>query len=165
MFQSVSASRAFPRRIVAQLCCGLLLLTMSGCAMLRPELQPPQATLVAVELTELGVRQQRFRLVIDLDNPNTIALPVNALAYSVVLDGAPFADGRTEGSFRVPAGGRERVRLSVSTDLLRSLEQLQGLLVAGRRDVGYELDGRVWLDMPMRPSLRFSDRGSIDIDF
>ncbi len=165
MLEFVSGYGSSAQRVATRLCSGLLLLALSGCALLRPELQPPQATLVAVEMTELGVRQQRFRLVIDLDNPNTIALPVNALAYSVMLEGAPFAEGRTEGGFRVPAGGRERVRLTVSTDLLRSLEQLQGLLVAGRRDVGYELDGRVWLDMPMRPSLRFSDRGSIDIDF
>jgi LEA14-like dessication related protein len=138
---------------------------LSGCALMRPDLEPPRATLVAVELTELGVRQQRFRLVIDLDNPNRVALPISELGYRVALAGSEFAEGRTENGFRVPAGGRERIRLSVSTDLLRSLEQVGGLLAAGRREVDYELDGRVWLDMPMRPSLRFADRGSIALDF
>lgn len=165
MSAPITSHRSAPRFLVSWLCCGVMALVLSGCALMRPDLQPPQATLVAVELTEMGLRQQRFRLVIDLDNPNTLALPVNALAYSVVLDGAPFADGRTEGGFRVPAGGRERVRLTVSTDLLRSLEQLQGLVMAGGREVSYELDGRVWLDMPMRPSLRFADSGSINLDF
>lgn len=141
------------------------MLALSGCALLRPDLSPPQATLVAVELTELGVRSQRFRLVFDLDNPNNVALPVSELGYRVVLAGNEFAEGRSEGAFRVPARGRERVRLSVSTDLLRSLEQLQGLVSTGGREVDYEFEGRVFLDMPMRPSLRFADSGSIALDF
>jgi LEA14-like dessication related protein len=138
---------------------------LSACAMVRPDLVAPQATLVAVEMTEMGLRQQRFRIVLDLDNPNSVALPVSALGYRVMLGGNEFAEGRSEAGFRVPAGGRERVRLSVSTDLLRSLDQLQGLLTTGTRNVDYELDGRVWLDMPLRPSLGFADRGSIPLDF
>ncbi|MCC5867714.1 MAG: LEA type 2 family protein [Gammaproteobacteria bacterium] len=143
----------------------MAMLALSSCALLRPDLSPPQATLVAVELTELGVRSQRFRLVFDLDNPNNVALPVSELGYRVVLAGNEFAQGRSEGAFRVPARGRERVRLSVSTDLLRSLDQLQGLIGAGSREVDYEFEGRVFLDMPMRPSLRFADSGSIALDF
>ena len=141
------------------------ILVLSGCALLRADLSPPQATLVAVELTDIGVRSQRFRLVFDLDNPNDVALPVSELGYRVVLAGNEFAEGRSEGAFRLPARGRERVRLSVSTDLLRSLDQLQSLVSAGGREVEYELEGRVFLDMPMRPSLRFADRGSVSLDF
>ena len=143
----------------------MVMLALSSCALLRPDLSPPQATLVAVELTDLGVRSQRFRLVFDLDNPNNVALPVSELGYRVVLAGNEFAQGRSEGAFRVPARGRERVRLSVSTDLLRSLDQLHGLVSGGSREVDYEFEGRVFLDMPMRPSLRFSDSGSIALDF
>ncbi len=138
---------------------------MSGCALLRTDLSPPQATLVAVELMELGLRSQRFNLVFDLDNPNTVALPISELGYRVVLAGNEFAQGRSEGAFHLPARGRERVRLSVTTDLLRSLDQLQGLVNAGGREVDYELEGRVFLDMPLRPSLRFADTGSIALDF
>lgn len=156
---------SLPLQVIRVSCLMLGLSLLSACAMMRPDLVPPQATLVAVEMTELGVRQQRFRIVLDLDNPNSVALPVSALGYRVVLGGSEFAEGRSEGAFRVPAGGRERVRLSVSTDLLRSLDQLQGLLATGTRAVDYELEGRVWLDMPLRPSLGFSDRGNIALDF
>lgn len=157
-----SSSLRASLRVVAGL---MAMLALSSCALLRPDLSPPQATLVAVELTELGVRSQRFRLVFDLDNPNNVALPVSELGYRVVLAGNEFAQGRSEGAFRVPARGRERVRLSVSTDLLRSLDQLQGLIGAGSREVDYEFEGRVFLDMPMRPTLRFADSGSIALDF
>lgn len=157
-----SSSLRASLRVVAGV---MVMLALSSCALLRPDLSPPQATLVAVELTELGVRSQRFRLVFDLDNPNNVALPVSELGYRVVLAGNEFAQGRSEGAFRVPARGRERVRLSVSTDLLRSLDQLQGLIGAGSREVDYEFEGRVFLDMPMRPTLRFADSGSIALDF
>lgn len=147
--------------------CGLVLivasLLLTGCAAMTRDLQPPGVSLAAVELAEMGLRSQRFRLTLELDNPNTVALPVRRLDYDVLLAGQRLASGYSEEAFRVPAGGRERITLLVSTDLLSSADRLFALFQRGDRTVDYDVSGRVRLDLPLTPSLRYSDRGEVQL--
>lgn len=140
-----------------------LSLALTGCAAFTRDLEPPGVNLTAVELAEMGLRSQRFRLTLELDNPNTVALPVRRLDYDVLLAGHPLANGYSEQAFRVPAGGREQVTLLVSTDLLSSADRLWALFQRGDRTVDYDVSGRVRLDLPLAPSLRFTDRGEVEL--
>lgn len=148
------------RRITLALAAALFL---SSCASgLENMLQSPKVELMAVEIVELGFNKQTFQLSFDVNNPNAFALPIDAVRYGVTLNGQRFASGETASEFSVPAGGDAQFAISVELDLLQTAPQLLSIVRDGvRRDIPYELDGKLTLGLPLTPPLSFSNSGTI----
>ena len=77
---------------------------LSACAGTGTLIDSPSVNLTSVELADVSLSRQTFRLGFDVDNPNPFPLPIQAVEYRVILDEEKFAGGATEGSFTVPAG-------------------------------------------------------------
>lgn len=141
----------------------LLALALSGCATTMNDIvRSPGVELRSVEALGLGFNGQTFLLSFNVENPNPFALPVSSVSYSVKLDGQRFASGQTPGEFSVPASGSGEFAISVDLNLLHSAPQLLSIIRQGvRKDIGYELEGRFAVDLPLAPAVSFRNSGSI----
>lgn len=141
----------------------LLLLALTGCATTTEKLvKSPTVELRSVQVVGLGFNSQTFLLAFDISNPNPFPLPVRSVSYGVKLDGQRFASGETPSDFSVPASGNGQFAISVDLDLLQTAPQLLTIVRQGvRKDVPYELDGRLVVDVPLAPAVSYRNTGSI----
>lgn len=141
----------------------VLLLVLSGCASTVQNLvMSPAVQLRGLQVLGLGFKSQTFLLSFDISNPNPFALPVRSVAYALKLDGQRFASGETPSEFSVPANGDAQFAISVDLDLLNTAPQLLSIVRQSvRRDVAYELEGRLAVDIPLAPAITYRNSGSI----
>jgi LEA14-like dessication related protein len=147
----------------------VLLLTLTGlggCASMPDNvISKPEVKLRDVQVMGLGFNNQTFLLSFDISNPNPFPLPINHVSYGVRLDGLRFAAGKTDGEFSVPAGGDSQFAISVELDLLSTAPQLLSIVRDGtRREIPYQLEGELGIDLPMTPPLSYRSEGLIRLD-
>ncbi len=135
---------------------------LSACASVDSLVSSPTVSLRGMQMTEFSFSSQTFMLDFDVSNPNPFPLPVNSVTYGVVLDGHTFASGNTQGSFSVPAGGDSEFAISVNLNLLQTAPKLLSIVRDGaRRDIPYEIEGELGVDIPYTPPVSFSSNGEI----
>ncbi|MDO3379909.1 LEA type 2 family protein [Geoalkalibacter halelectricus] len=117
----------------------LLVFLVSGCAGLRPE--PPQVSLVALQVQELTLSHINMRADLRLFNPNRFALNIQEVDYALSLNGIRVSSGKSLAPSRVAAGDSADISLRISGSYL-SLLQLIGSLQR-QEDLHYLLDGVV----------------------
>jgi LEA14-like dessication related protein len=141
----------------------LLALALTGCATTMENLvKSPTVELRSVQVMGLGFNSQTFLLSFDISNPNPFPLPVSAVSYGIKLDGQRFASGETPSEFSVPAGGDGQFAISVDLNLLQTAPQLLSVVRQGvRKDVAYQLDGRLAVDIPLAPAVSYRNSGLI----
>lgn len=141
----------------------VILLALGGCATTVQDLvKSPAVELRAVQVVGLGFNSQTFLLSFNISNPNTFALPVRSISYALKLDGQRFASGQTPSEFSVPASGETQFAISVDLNLLQTAPQLLSIVRQSvREDVGYELDGRLAVDIPLVPAVSYRTTGAI----
>lgn len=94
----------------------LALATLGGCAWLVPKLQSPRVRVVGVHVRSASFWQQRLRVRLRVRNPNGVSLPIEAIHYTLRIDGRTFANGRTVRRFTVPAHGSAEFNTYVTAD-------------------------------------------------
>jgi LEA14-like dessication related protein len=128
-------------------------------------IEKPQVALRDVQVVGLGLNAQTFLLSFDVSNPNPFPLPVNHVSYGVKLDGQRFATGRTPSDISVPADGSAQFAISVELDLLNTAPALLSIVREGvRREVPYELEGELGIDIPLTPPVRYRSEGAIRLN-
>jgi len=153
-------------RILMRLQILLLALVLSACASLPDDLvKPPVVQLSNVEIVGLGFNGQTFLLSFDVENPNPFPLPVRSIDYGLKLDGQRFASGETASDFTIPASGDTNFAISVDLDLLQSAPRLLSIVRNGaRRELAYELDGHLGVDIPLTPPIKYHNSGTIQLN-
>lgn len=101
----------------------LLCLLLAGCAGL-PSPQPPSVALERVELMRMSMTEQRFRLTLDVGNPNAVALPLTGIRYRLEVDGTELGAAASDQTHRLPAGEQTSIALELTVDSVRLLGQL-----------------------------------------
>lgn len=115
---------------------------LTSCATLVQALDPPQVSLVGVELKEIGFFEQRFVLRLRLRNPNAVALPIAGMLYNVWLNDLDFAQGVSDQMVTVPAYGEAVTNVDVTSNLQALLNQF-GSGAKDRSELSYRLSGHV----------------------
>ena len=82
---------------------------------------------------------------VDINNPNSITLPLTASDYKLALAGAKVAQGKTSPGGSVPAKGSKTVTLPVSVTYENLLAAEQGIVKSGG-NVPYALDAGLSID-------------------
>lgn len=136
-----------------------LILVLSGCASWQQQLQEPTISLVGVDIRELGLLRQRYVLTLNVQNPNSISLPVRGMSYGVDIAGEQFATGVSPKAFTVPSYGDADIEVEMTTNLISSLRQVQELLAGKQEVVDYRLKGKLEVDMPFVKTIPFSNKG------
>ena len=142
--------------------------TMSGIAMLlsacaATHFQAPDVTPTAVELQDVQINQQRFKVALHVQNPNDRALPVRALQYTIEVEGQTFASGESTEPFVVPPLGANDFDMTINTNLAGTVLRLIGRGANAQNDIAYHLTGKLTLSQGFVRSIPFDQRGSFSL--
>jgi LEA14-like dessication related protein len=144
----------------------LIALCLKGCAS-APEsfVSSPKVDLQNVQVVGLSFDSQTFLLSFDVENPNPFPLPIQNIDYGLRLNGQPFASGATASNFTVPADGDAQFAISVDLNLFHTAPQLLSIVRdAVRQEIAYELDGKLGVDIPFAPPIKYTNHGTIRVN-
>lgn len=139
-----------------------LLVSVSSCSALRPELQAPRLALVSVAMTSADIFNQQFLVRINIENPNDRELPITGLDYKLFLEGDGFAEGLLNKPFTVPANGETDFDMTVRTNFVSGVGRLLSRL-NGRTQVNYAVEGKLLTDIRFLKKIPFQETGSVNI--
>ena len=119
-----------------------LAVSLAACAGMRPE--PPEVQLSGLEITDVSLSHANFLATLKLFNPNSTALDIEGLKFTLFLNEVRVAKGQTAKVFSIPAeeSSQAAVRLSSSFldlfQLTRSLQNQQEITfrIAGEVKIG-----------------------------
>lgn len=132
----------------------------TGCAGVYRYADPPRVALAGIRLLDLTIFEQRYLLALRIQNPNRFELPIEGMSYTLHVNGAEFAHGVNNRKTTIPAFGEQILQVSVVTDLLHTLKQLQRWEGQRARPLDYRLKGRIQIaNAPV--SLPFEYSGKI----
>ena len=151
----------------AQLLAALIaVLTLTSCSglgglanVVRPEVDVTDVKVLGTTLTGADLLFE-FRV----DNPNAVALVLDAIGYRLRLNDQPLLDGRRDQATRIAANGRSVVELPVTIryeDVYRVIRSFQD-----RSRPDYALDADFRFDVPILGAVNVpvTKRGEIPLD-
>src|ERR1043165_4514903 len=130
----ISIARAVLLAGVAVIC--------GGCA--ATHFEPPQLTVVSMQVQSADLFSQRMLVHMRVVNPNARALPVKSINYRIEVGGADLAQGLADKPFVVPAMGEAEFDVQVTANLANALTQILGRK-SSRDKLDYRLVGSVSL--------------------
>jgi LEA14-like dessication related protein len=91
-----------------------------------------------------------FDFVLEIDNPNPVALNLDRVDFDMFVNGTNVARGLTSDRVRIPPNGvgDVRIRTRVNYDNLKTLFREVADVIQGHR-ANYELRGRAYFDTPI----------------
>lgn len=95
-----------------------------GCQTLAG-IESPEVSVAHIELAELGLFEQQWHVTLRAQNPNDRSLTLKNLNYTIFINDKKFAHGLTAEKVTLPALGEAQISTTITTGLLRSLQQLQ----------------------------------------
>lgn len=116
---------------------------LAGCAGLRPIETPPRVSLVDLRPGVITVFEQRYSVRLRVLNPNDIPLEVRGMDYAIDINDQKFADGVSAEQFTVPPYGERVVEVTVTSSLLRLIEQFRQLDQRENLRLDYRISGRM----------------------
>lgn len=140
----------------------ITLLGAAGCAGLGVRPDPPQVTLIGLQLVEMGLFEQHYRLRLRLRNPNDFPLAVAGMQYALTVDEQPFATGVSDQRIDVKPYGTVVMEVDVFSSLSSVLAQLRRLEQGGLERLQYRLSGKVSL-VGVPRKLPFAFQGEVPL--
>jgi LEA14-like dessication related protein len=135
------------------------LAAVGACGALLPKLETPHLQVVGVEVLRSDLLQQQLRVRMHVQNPNTRALPVRGIAYTLEVAGEEFAHGVSDRDFLVPALGEMEFDVSVTANAAGALLRLATQRGGMPDEVGYTLRGKLSLSSGLLRSIPFEQSG------
>ncbi len=149
--------------IIKKLVLPLLVVALfAGCAGTGKISEPPYITLSNINLLNMSVFEQCYRMMMRIQNPNDVAIPINGMSYQIFINEQDFARGVSNKSVIIPEFGEEVVEIDATSDLTSMLRQFQGLMTGGIQKVSYRLTGKAKLANRIR-KLPFEYKGELDL--
>jgi LEA14-like dessication related protein len=143
-----------------QLACILgLSALLNACVVLHPHLVAPEVTVTQVRFLGGSLSRQQLQLTAHVYNPNDRAIGVASMSADLDLAGTPFATGKTDAPFVLPAQGAYDVVLDVTADMGAGLVAVAGRM--SHRDLPYRVHGEVHLQRGLVRLLPFSHAGHL----
>ncbi|MBD3647047.1 MAG: LEA type 2 family protein [Pseudomonadales bacterium] len=137
-------------------------LVLQACAGLGPQYEAPTVTLNSLRAIPSGGALPSFEIGLHVVNPNSKALKLRGVVYTISLEGHEIIKGAGNNLPVIEAYGEDDVTLTASANLLSGLGLITDLLNRGRDSVSYEFEAR--LDVgALWPDIRVSDSGTINL--
>jgi LEA14-like dessication related protein len=141
----------------------VVVVLLAGCAGLGTRLETPAITFVGIRALEASLFEQKLEVRLRVQNPNTIALPVNVLDIAMELAGEPFATGVTAREFVVPAHGEAEFDMIVTANAATALLKIAGGDRKSREEIGYRMKGRLSTKLGLLRSIPFEESGTLPL--
>lgn len=130
-------------------------------------LQAPALNLVAVELADVQLEEQHFKVRLHVENPNDRPLPIKSVSCTLQVQGVEVGEGRSTEPFTVPAKGETEFDALVTTNVAESVPSLLSRLLSSVLQHGempdYHVSGWVNPDIAVVPPIPFSQSGKITL--
>jgi len=149
--------------MLPRLMAGMLALALSACSLLHPQFEQPTVNVVGIEFRGGNLLQQTFAVKLHVQNPNTQALPVRDLHFSLSIDGEAVADGINDRAFLVPARGELDFDMKISANLAVVILKMAGKRQAHADSLAYEVTGAASVDLPFMSNIPFHQSGSLSL--
>jgi len=134
---------------------------LGACAVFH--FQAPDITPTAVELVDVQLNEQRFRVTLHVYNPNDRALPIKSAHCKLEIEGVEVGSGETTAPFNVPARGETDVDMMVKTNFASSVPDLLLRIFHRGQLPSYRISGSVNPDITLLPPIPFSKSGQITL--
>lgn len=125
------------------LCGALFAVAVSGCAGFGNIETPPRVNLVDMRPVEMTLFEQRYRVALRIQNPNDAPLEVTGMDYTIDINDQKFADGVSDARFTVPPYGESVVEVTLTSSLVRLIEQFRQLDRREKLVIDYRISGRM----------------------
>lgn len=150
-------------KIIRTLILPLLALTVfAGCAGIGRFSEPPYIILSNINLLNMGVFEQRYRIMMRIHNPNDAIIPIKGMSFQIFINEQDFARGVSNKPVIIPEFGEEVIEIDATSDLTSILRQFQDLMAGDIQKVSYRLTGKAKLENRIR-RLPFEYKGELDL--
>lgn len=124
----------------------------------------PDVRIVGADLDSVGLDSVKLLFDVEVDNPNGVALVLDAIDYRLHLNGERLLDGQRDERMEIGARTESRVELPVTirySELVRALGTLDN-----RERPSYELQADFAFAVPVlgRVTVPLRERGSLSLD-
>ncbi len=124
----------------------ILGVVLTGCATMYGLSEAPRVSLVSIAPLGFQLFEQRFRVTLRVQNPNSQAITIRGLDYEIVVNERSFAQGVSGKPLTVPAYGENFAEVELVSNLQRVLEQLQEFSSRNKPSIDYAISGHVSVD-------------------
>lgn len=138
------------------------MLCLAGCVSIPPDFKEPGVTLVSIRPQLRNLFAADFEVVLEVTNPNRVALDIVGIGYTIQLQGIKLIDGVASDIPKISAYGKAEVTLNATADLASGLSLLGELLQKPREQVDFELNADIDLGA-FYPTVRVRRSGSISL--
>lgn len=139
----------------------VLVAAFTACANLQSYPEPLGVSISNLSVVEAGLFEQRYRLGLRVQNPNSADLPINGVAFEVEINDQPFAKGVSSQAITIPRFGEQVMELeAVSTlaGIVRQIAELEKNQQGG--SLRYRVKGKLSVPGQAAP-LPFDYRGEL----
>lgn len=140
----------------------VMILIVSGCATLPNLLKDPSVALESVSLANNNLLSPRFKLVLRVTNPNSIALPIKGMSYVINIQGVDLFSGATDEVPQIAAYGDTLLTLELGTDIIKAGNLLRLLLDKSIHTIHYNLGAQIDLS-GIPASFNVNEAGNINL--
>ena len=134
---------------------------LSACSLMQ--LKAPDITPTSVEVVDVQLTQQRFKVELHVQNPNDRSLPIKSAHCKLQIQGVEVGQGETTEPFDVPAHGESDIDMIVTTNLATSVPNLVMRLFSSGELPTYRISGSVNPDITLLPPIPFWKSGQLTL--
>lgn len=136
-------------------------IVVGACSLMH--MQAPDVTPTSVEVMDVQLTEQRFKVGLHLQNPNDRSLPIKSAKCALQIQGVEVGRGETTQPFNVPAHGESDVDMIVTTNVAGSVPNLVTRLFTAGELPSYRISGSVNPDISWIPPIPFSKSGQLKL--
>ncbi|OOZ37891.1 LEA type 2 family protein [Solemya velesiana gill symbiont] len=123
--------------------CWLALILLSGCAGLAQSHESPRVSLVGIKMIDVEIFEQRYGLMLRIQNPNPEALVITGMSFKVEINERAFASGVSDSAVTVDGFGEATLDVEVASSLFDFVEQLRALEKRHGQPLTYRIYGKI----------------------
>ncbi|MGY8870996.1 MAG: LEA type 2 family protein [Pseudomonadales bacterium] len=126
------------------------------------DFEDPSVTVNSVKIVPSDGIAPKFEISLHVVNPNSIALPLRGVAYTVKIEGKQILNGVSNKMPEIAAYGDGDITLSATANLLTSVRLLASLMQRNQDQVAYEMNAKLDLGT-FTPDIHVKEVGEISL--
>ena len=154
--------KAVLARVGALLLLAALVVGAAACQTIPPDLREPGVRLQSITPRASGGGLPAFEILLEVSNPNRVALEAEGMTYSLSLQDYRVIDGVAADLPRIPAYETREVRILARANLFGGLGLLNELLAAPAEPIRYRFDAEIDVGT-LYPMLRVRREGVVTL--
>ena len=159
--RTTTSSSGFGLKVTQRLLGMVMFMLLVGCASLK--LQQPSVALENISPLSGTSLQPRIKVTLAITNPNSIALPLKGITYTIALNGIELIQGASNDLPSIPAYGTESVSITVGANLSAAPKLLMRFMINPTQKFDYAFKAKIDLKGPY-PSFNIAEVGEIVIN-